>query len=56
MLCKKKVFLEISLNSQENTCARVSFLTNNKPPARYNKSRAYNKRFSYMLFLFLANK
>ena len=22
----KKVFLEISLNSQENTCARVSFL------------------------------
>ena len=23
----KKVFLEISKNSQENTCARVSFLT-----------------------------
>ena len=23
--CKKKVFLEISQNSQENTCARVSF-------------------------------
>ena len=23
----KKVFLEISQNSQENTCARVSFLT-----------------------------
>ena len=22
--CKKKVFLEISQNSQENTCARVS--------------------------------
>ena len=24
--CKKEVFLEISQNSQENTCARVSFL------------------------------
>ena len=24
----KKVFLEISQNSQENTCARVSFLIN----------------------------
>ena len=26
MFCKKKVFLEISQNSQENTCARVSTL------------------------------
>ena len=26
VFCKKKVFLEISQNSQENTCARVSFL------------------------------
>ena len=26
MFCKKKVFLKISQNSQENTCARVSFL------------------------------
>ena len=26
VLCKKKVFLEISLHSQENTSARVSFL------------------------------
>ena len=26
----KKVFLEISQNSQENTCARVSFLINLK--------------------------
>ena len=25
VVCKKKVFLEISQNSQENTCARVSF-------------------------------
>ena len=26
VFCKKKVFLKISQNSQENTCARVSFL------------------------------
>ena len=26
LICKKKVFLEISQNSQENTGARVSFL------------------------------
>ena len=26
VFCKKKVFLEILQNSQENTCARVSFL------------------------------
>ena len=26
VFCKKKVSLEISQNSQENTCARVSFL------------------------------
>ena len=26
VLCKKKVFLEISQNSQESTCARDSFL------------------------------
>ena len=31
MLCVKKVFLEISQNSQENTCARASFLI--KPQA-----------------------
>ena len=28
VFCKKKVFLEISQNSQENTCARVPFLIN----------------------------
>ena len=27
VFCKKKVFLEILQNSQENTCARVLFLT-----------------------------
>ena len=26
VFCKKKVFLEVSQNSQENTCTRVSFL------------------------------
>ena len=26
VFCKKKVFLEISQNSQENTCARIYFL------------------------------
>ena len=26
MFCKKKVLLEISQNTQENTCARASFL------------------------------
>ena len=33
----EKVFLEISQNSQENTCARVSFLI---------KLQAYSKRYS----------
>ena len=32
VLCKK-VFLEISQNSQENTCARVSFLKSCRPQA-----------------------
>ena len=26
VFCKKMVFLEISQNSQKNTCARISFL------------------------------
>ena len=30
-LTKIKVFLEVSQNSQENTCARVSFLISYKP-------------------------
>ena len=30
----KKVFLEISENSQENTCARVSFLIKSQASAR----------------------
>ena len=33
MCSVKKVFLEISQNSQENTCARVSFLVKLQQPA-----------------------
>ena len=33
----KKVFLEISQNSQENTCARVSFLINLRPVTLFKK-------------------
>ena len=32
---QKKVFLEISRNSQENTCARVSFLEKGSGLERY---------------------
>ena len=31
VFCKKKLFLKISQNSQENTCARVSFLIKLQP-------------------------
>ena len=41
----KKVFLEISQNSQENTCARVSFLI--KLQANFIKKEALAKVFSY---------
>ena len=34
MCSVKKVFLEISQNSQENTCARVSFLIKNETLAQ----------------------
>ena len=37
---EKKVFLEISQNSQENTCARVSFLI--KLQAAYNFRLPYS--------------
>ena len=42
----KKVFIEMSENSQENTCARVSFLI--KLPARLEtllKKRLWQSRF-----------
>ena len=37
----KKVFLEISQNSQENTCARVSFLIKLQTPATLLKKRLW---------------
>ena len=42
----KKVFLEISQNSQENTCARVSFLIKlQAPPATLLKKRLWHRCF-----------
>ena len=42
----KKVFLEISQNSQENTCARVSFLIKlQAPPATLLKKRLWHSCF-----------
>ena len=46
----KKVFLEISKNSQENTCARVSFLiklqVSGRRPATLLKMRPWNNGVS----------
>ena len=45
MFCKK-VFLKISQNSQENTCARVSFLIKwQTPPATLLKRRLWHRCF-----------
>ena len=43
----KKVFLEIPQNSQENTCARVSFLIKllAPPPATLLKKRLWHRCF-----------
>ena len=46
VFCKKKVFLEISQNPQENTCARVSFLI---------KLQAVLQNTSRRLLLYLTN-
>ena len=37
----KKVFLEISQNSQENTCARVSFLIKLQPQTWWLRAASY---------------
>ena len=43
----KKVFLEISQNSQENTCARVSFLKSCRPePCNFIKNETLAQVFS----------
>ena len=56
----KKVFLEISRNSQENTCTRVSFLIKLKAPAALLKKRLWQKCFpvnfvKFLRTLFLQN-
>ena len=45
-LCCKKRCLEISQNSQENTCARVSFLIKLKGLKQYNYKYVYVIRVS----------
>ena len=42
----RKVFLEISQNSQENTCARFSFLIKLQTPATLLKKEALAQVFS----------
>ena len=44
MFCKKKVLLEISQNSQENTCARASFLI------KLQASNAFKKEILAQMF------
>ena len=44
--CIKKMFLEISQNSQENTCARVSFLIKLQGPATLIRKRLWHRCFS----------
>ena len=60
MFCEKKVFLEISQNSQENTCARVTFLVNCRRPATLLKKKLWNRCFpvnfpKFLGTLFLQN-
>ena len=43
----KKVFLQISQNSQENTCARASFLIKLQNSSRFIKKEALVQVFSY---------
>ena len=53
VLCKK-VFLEISQNSQENTCGRVSFLINLQArPATLLKKRRWHRYFPVNFAKFL---
>ena len=46
----KKVFLKISRNSQENTCARVSFLNEAAGPATLFKKETLAQVFSFSFF------
>ena len=49
----KKVFLKISQNSQENTCARVSLIMLQEPPVTLLKKRLWHMCFpaNYAKFL-----
>ena len=49
----KKVFLEISQNSQENTCARVLFSIKLRPPATLLKKRLWHRCFPLNFAKFL---
>ena len=54
MCSVKKVFLEISQNSQENTCGRVSFLIKlQAPPATLLKKRLWHRCFPVNFAKFL---
>ena len=49
----KKMFLEISQNSQENTCARVSFSIKLQGPATLLKKRLWHRCFPVNFAKFL---
>ena len=46
VFCKKEVFLEVSQNSQENTCARVSFLIKMPAACSFIKKETVTQVFS----------
>ena len=46
----KKVLLNISQNSQENTCARVSFLTHFQPMFHFYTPRKHQKTSGFLMF------
>ena len=52
VFCKKKMFLEISQNSQENTCANASFLIKLQASGLDEKIR----KFMTAIKTFLSNK
>ena len=52
-VCQKKVFLEISQNSQENNCARVSFLIKLQALQLYLKKRLWCRYFPVNFAKFL---
>ena len=47
VFCQKKVFLEISQNSQENTSAKVSFLIKLKAFSEYLRTAASKVRIKF---------